>query len=228
MVDGFDRIVVAVPELASAEAEYGELLGRPPLPCQADTGALASCCFDLGNTVIELVAGDKNRSYIRGIVFAAAGAVPAAVDNSRGLDIRVCDGEVNAGLRAHVEPGELRVDHLVLRTGDAAACIALFGEQLGMRLALDQTVPDWGGRMLFFRSGKLTLEIIEPSEGLNTPDRFWGIAYQCANIDETCERLAGSGVQLSAVRAGRKAGTRVATVKSHCLGLPTLLLEAAT
>ena len=89
-------------------------------------------------------------------------------------------------------------------------------------------VPDWGGRMLFFRSGKLTLEIIESAEDHNVRDKFWGIAYQCANIDKTCERLAESGVQLSGIRAGRKAGTRVATVKSHCLGLPTLLVQPAT
>lgn len=228
MVNGFDRIVVAVPELRSAEAGYRELLGRPPLAYEPGVVAAQSRWFDLGNTVVELVPGEKDHSYIRGIVFTAPDVAPATVPNSRGLDIRVCDGEATAALRAHAEPGQLRVDHLVLRTGDAAACIALYGEQLGMRLALDQTMPDWGGRMLFFRSGKLTLEIIESAEDHNARDKFWGIAYQCASLDETCKRLADSGVHLSDIRAGRKAGTRVATVKSHCLGLPTLLLEAAT
>ena len=37
---------------------------------------------------------------------------------------------------------------------------ALFNGELGIRLALDQDVPQWGGRMLFFRTGKLTLEVI--------------------------------------------------------------------
>ncbi len=40
-------------------------------------------------------------------------------------------------------------------------------------------------------------------------------------------RLRAAGVSLSELRKGRKPGTRVATVKSHCLGLPTLLLEPA-
>ena len=228
MVNGFDRIVVAVPEPGAAEAAYRELLGRPPLAYEPGVVAAQSRCFDLGNTVVELVPGEKEHSYIRGIVFAASDMAAATIPSSRGLDIRVCDGEATAALRAHVEPGELRVDHLVLRTGDAEACIALFGEQLGMRLALDQTVPDWGGRMLFFRSGKMTLEIIESAADHKVRDKFWGIAYQCVNIDKTCERLAESGVQLSSIRAGRKAGTRVATVKSHCLGLPTLLVQPAT
>jgi hypothetical protein len=40
--------------------------------------------------------------------------------------------------------------------------------------------------------------------------------------------LAQRGVTLSGIREGRKPGTRVATVKSHCLGIPTLLIEPVT
>ena len=42
---------------------------------------------------------------------------------------------------------------------------------------------------------------------------------------KTARLLAGRGVSLSAIRAGRKPGSLVATVKSHCLGIPTLLLQ---
>ena len=65
MVNGFDRIVVAVPEPGAAEAAYRELLGRPPLAYEPGVVAAQSRCFDLGNTVVELVPGEKEHSYIR-------------------------------------------------------------------------------------------------------------------------------------------------------------------
>ena len=113
----------------------------------------------------------------------------------------------------------------MLRTRDAEACIALFTDQLGGRLALDKSAPEWGGRMLFFRTGQLTLEVIEAEKDKPSRDRFWGIAYQCPDIQETVGLLLENGVEVSDIRAGRKPGTRVATVKSACQGIPTLLIE---
>ena len=152
------------------------------------------------------------------------------VDNPLQLDIRLCDGRATSDLRRRAGPQGtgLRVDHLVLRTDDAQACIALFADQLGIRLALDKTVPEWGGRMLFFRTGQLTLEVIESDRDAAGGNYFWGIAYQCQDIAETGGAMAQRGVALSDIRTGRKPGTRVATLKSHCLGIPTLLIEPPT
>jgi catechol 2,3-dioxygenase-like lactoylglutathione lyase family enzyme len=119
------------------------------------------------------------------------------------------------------------VDHLVLRTDNAQSCIELFASTLGIRLALDRTVPEWGGRMLFFRAGKLTLEAIQSDDDTLKGNHFHGIAFQCQNIERTAEDLVERGVTLSDIREGRKPGTFVATVKSHCLGLPTLLIQPA-
>lgn len=80
--------------------------------------------------------------------------------------------------------------------------------------------------MLFFRTGKLTLEVIEPVADKPSRDAFWGIAYRCDDLELTRRQLTGRGVAVSAIRQGRKPGTRVMTVKSHCLDIPTLLLEA--
>ena len=115
-----------------------------------------------------------------------------------------------------------------MRTGDAQACIDLFAEELGLRLALDKTVPAWGGRMLFFRTAKLTLEVIAADQEQHHSDYFWGIAYQCADLLRLSQNLQERGVALSEIRDGRKPGTRVATLKSHCLGIPTLLVQPAT
>jgi len=112
-----------------------------------------------------------------------------------------------------------------LQSGDAEACIALFGDDLGLRLALDQEVPEWGGRMLFFRHGKMTLEIIQNLKEPPARDFFWGITYLCHDLEQTISALDQRGILHSPIREGRKPGTRVCTVKSHCLELPTLLIE---
>ena len=78
--------------------------------------------------------------------------------------------------------------------------------------------------MLFFRAGKLTLEVIERSEEPPAEDFFWGITYLVEDLGKTLEALDSRGVAHSGDRLGRKPGTRVATVKSHTLGIPTLLI----
>jgi len=166
------------------------------------------------------------------VVFVAndAGSQERVIANSRGIGVSVCDGSATASFRQHKTDAQnpaLKVDHLVLHTANADACIELFSVGLGIRLALDKSAPQWGGRMLFFRVGKLTLEIIEPNENKPGLDRFWGIAFQCQDISKTAAELDESGVILSQLRVGRKPGTTVATVKSHNLAIPTLLIEPA-
>ena len=227
MVNTFDRIVIAVPALQAAVKEYQQLLGTPVL--QEARNEPPSAWFVLPNTVIELVQSSTDPAVISGIVFGSETSPVGdeGVANTLGLDIRLCSGASTSDHRARqpdIEVGDFRVDHLVLRTTSAAECIELFGRQLGIRLALDQSVPEWGGRMLFFRAGKLTLEVIESHREKPEKDYFWGIAYQCADLEQTAARLSERGVALSEIRAGRKQGTVVATVKSHCLGIPTLLI----
>ncbi len=229
MINGFDRIVVAVPDPDGALADCRLLLGAPGEG--ADRTGRYSGWLALANTVIQLVQAPPGGAGIRGLVLADPDEAEAdrPLANALGLDLSLCDGSASADCRQQAGGlPRLSVDHLVLRTTDAEACIRLFSQQLGIRLALDRDVPEWGGRMLFFRAGKLTLEVIEPASQPPQADHFWGIAYRCANIEEEAARLRERGVELSAIRAGRKSGTRVATVKSHCLGIPTLLIGPAT
>ena len=116
------------------------------------------------------------------------------------------------------------VDHVVVKTQSAEAAKTFYGEQLGIRLALEQDVPEWGGTQLFFRASSMSLEVIA-SEKAPEQDELWGLALKTDSIEATHARLSEQGVQISDIRDGRKPGTRVCTAKSHTLGVPTLLIE---
>lgn len=231
MISAFDRIVIAVPDLTAAMADYGVLLGGAFCLVPDDSGK-PYAWLGLKNVVIELRELQVEKTTIVGIIFIdpSASVEEREVSNSRQLSLSICNGQRTEDFRQaqpHNQNMNIGVDHLVLRTSDAQACIQLFAVGLGLRLALDKNAPDWGGRMLFFRVGKLTLEVIESADVGTEPDHFWGLAYRCADLGATVARLKSGQVVLSATRPGRKPGTNVATLKSHALGLPTLLIESA-
>jgi catechol 2,3-dioxygenase-like lactoylglutathione lyase family enzyme len=231
MAKKFDRIVLGVPDLSAASTQYQQLFGLPPFMHGMPQGELVAW-WGLPNTVIELVQCAIDKPQLQGIVFSEPEAArsEAPLANSLRLDIRLGDGQRTADFRLdhpQAQCTDLSVDHIVLRTADAQACIDLFAVQLGIRLALDKSAPDWGGRMLFFRTGKLTLEVIASGADATSGNSFWGLAYQCQHLAETIRALRGRGVAVSAIREGRKPGTLVATLKSHHLEIPTLLIQPA-
>jgi len=231
LASSFDRLVVSVPDLAAAVSQYEVVMGAPPVPGGAKGSARAARWL-LANTVIELVERGIAAPSLQGLVFSRdrAPEVDELIENSLGLQLLQCGGRFTAQLRekwSSAHSPALSVDHVVLRTVDAEACIDLFRDQLGIRLALDKNVEAWGGRMLFFRGGKMTLEVIQSSTDGQEGNVFWGVAYQCPSLAERVKALQDAGVQVSALRDGRKPGTRVATLKSHDLGIPTLLIQPA-
>ncbi|MDG2047738.1 MAG: hypothetical protein P8J79_11045 [Halioglobus sp.] len=228
----FDRVVIAVPELGAAAEQYQQLFATPPFIGESPQGQ-ATARWGLRNTVIEVVQGAVAQPCVQGVILESSEAesLEEAVPNGMGLDVRICGGHSTADfrqLRTQAQCMGLSVDHVVLRTSDAPACIKLFADELGVRLALDKTVPEWGGRMLFFRAGKMTLEVIESDKGGSDDNAFWGLAYQCADLASMVSDLIGRGVKVSTIREGRKPRTFVATVKSHALEIPTLLIQPAT
>jgi catechol 2,3-dioxygenase-like lactoylglutathione lyase family enzyme len=231
LANAFDRLVVSVPDLAEAVNQYQTVMGVPPLPGGAEDSVRAARWL-LTNTVVELVARGAAAPHLQGLVFAREHAPEGneVIENSLGLHLCQCDGRFTEQLRekwSSEHRPALSVDHVVLRTVNPDACIDLFRDQLGIRLALDKNIEAWGGRMLFFRGGKMTLEVIESSADGPEKNVFWGVAYQCTSLAERVRILQDAGVQVSAPRDGRKPGTRVATLKSHDLGIPTLLIQPA-
>jgi catechol 2,3-dioxygenase-like lactoylglutathione lyase family enzyme len=120
------------------------------------------------------------------------------------------------------------VDHVVVHSSDPNSARTLYGQKLGLRLALDESFPDWGMRLLFFRVGGITVEIAAPlGAEPEATDRLWGISYQVPDVERAVARLQRDGFDVSEARAGRKPGTRVATVRGEPCGVATLLIQPA-
>ena len=118
-----------------------------------------------------------------------------------------------------------KLDHVVINTNDPEGLISLYRDTYGIRLALDQTVEKWGGRMLFFRLNHTTLEVIGKEDGKEPQDSLWGLAWVVKDIKVIYDRLISEGVEVTEVKEGRKPNTLVATVKSHTCNIPTLLIQ---
>lgn len=158
-----------------------------------------------------------------------------------GADYFRCDDEVCAGIRTFIvkpkrtnppsdtpPPGSVSwLDHVVVNTPNPERALAHYGARLGLRLALDRTNPDWGSRLIFFRTGGLTIEILhrlDDSQDPSAPDTLWGLSWGVQDIRAAQSRLSDAGIDVSEVRTGRKPGTEVCTVRSHTLGIPTLFI----
>jgi catechol 2,3-dioxygenase-like lactoylglutathione lyase family enzyme len=275
-----DHIIITVPDLAGATADYSKLLGRSPSwrGAHPDYGT-ANTLFKLENTYIELLAVqgegmaadivranlDKRGSSLGGIVVGTDSANDfihhardkglAASDPMPGHGVDEITGAVRHWHNIFWDPAAARgvfsfciehdgasslpeatptgegpitaVDHVVVRTQSADAAKRFYGDQLDIRLALEQDVPDWGGTQLFFRASSMSIEVIA-SEKAPEEDDLWGLAFKTASIEATHQRLIDEGIEVSEIREGRKPGTRVCTVKSHTLKVPTLLVEHPT
>lgn len=118
------------------------------------------------------------------------------------------------------------LDHVVVSTEDPERAAALYGARLGLDMALDRSHQDWG-QLMFFRCGDLIVEVVKRpvAGGDQTHDKLWGLSWRVADIDATRARLVADGLDVSEVRAGRKPGTRVMSVRNGACGIHTLLLE---
>jgi catechol 2,3-dioxygenase-like lactoylglutathione lyase family enzyme len=114
------------------------------------------------------------------------------------------------------------LDHVVLRTSNIDAAKSLYGTALGIRLALERDIN--GIRMLFFRVGGVTLEIVEDTSQGDV-DVFYGAAYRVRDIQAAHQRLTQAGFDLSPMRAGHKNGTNVFSVRDRTHNVATLILH---
>lgn len=131
-----------------------------------------------------------------------------------------------------VKPGKpdaiVGLDHVVINTANPERAVAFYGGRLGLRLALDRANPDWDMRLMFFRTGALTIELAHKiSAGVgNQPDKLWGLSWRVPDVEAAHARLVKSNFAVTSVRAGRRPGTRVFSVRDGTLNTPTLILSA--
>jgi catechol 2,3-dioxygenase-like lactoylglutathione lyase family enzyme len=145
-----------------------------------------------------------------------------AIEHLRGvLEPARPDGDPAAAVEA--------LDHVVILSGDLEGSRRLYGDQLGLRLALDRTFEARGQRILFFRVGGATVEVVGALEPPDPPgpDRAWGLAWRVPDVAAARARLARAGFDVSGIRAGAKPGTAVCSVRGEPLGVATLLIGPA-
>jgi catechol 2,3-dioxygenase-like lactoylglutathione lyase family enzyme len=153
----------------------------------------------------------------------------AATDLTRGVRLFLLELAQARNLSAATSDAPvLGLDHVVISTDDPERAAALYGARLGLDMALDRSHPDWG-RLMFFRCGDLIVELVQRPGGLKDTarDRLWGLSWRVADLEAVRARLMAAGFGVSEVRAGRKPGTRVMTVRDGTCGVNTLLLERA-
>ena len=121
------------------------------------------------------------------------------------------------------------LDQVVVMSPDLEGSRAVYGDILGLRLALDRSFESRGTRILFFRVGGVTIEVggrLDATAKPEDPDRLWGLGYRVRDLELTRERLLARGFELSEIRKGAKRGTRVCTVRQETHGTPTLLIDS--
>jgi catechol 2,3-dioxygenase-like lactoylglutathione lyase family enzyme len=120
------------------------------------------------------------------------------------------------------------LDHVVVMSPDLDGSKRLYGDLLGLRLALDRTFEKRGLRLLFFRVGGVTIEVggrLAGDAQPEAPDRFGGLAYRVADAGVARSRLVAAGFDVTEVKDGFKPGTRVCSVRDQTCGVPTLVIE---
>lgn len=244
LITALDHLALAVPDVGAAAAEYALVLGSPAV---AAAGAARLQCDNVGLVLEAGAAADGARAGVPLRLMFAAPDLPATRHRlaRRGLvgemqaDVLRLDrtathgveiGVVTAAARAATAANDSDIaglDHVVVRTQNSERAVALYGGRLGLDLRLDRLRPEIGVRQMFFVLGGLVVEVVQSlkEEAVKAqPDTVWGLAWRSRDIEASRARLVAAGVDVSDVRDGRKAGTRVATVKTHVSGVPTLLI----
>ena len=145
--------------------------------------------------------------------------------NSSDLNLLVFDKDTSLSNKGNYEDDTIsKFNQIIIYTPDAEYLRNLFTEKLGIRLALDK-IFNFGEkdiRMMFFRIGGVTLEVIENPDSKSLS--YGGVGWHSENISKCHKRLIDSNFELSEIRKGRKPGTVVATIRNAPLKMPTIII----
>jgi len=217
-----DGVRIGTGEIEVTLARYATLLGIAPVALAGDRHR-----FQLERGAIEIAAGTPG---IQALLFApdAAGDErwPRDPSGYHGVEVAIAPAPA-ATSETHAAERAVAIDHVVVFTPRPERAITLWRDRLGLRLAFDREFPERKLRLLFFRSGGLTLELASalPVPDDEGPDRLYGVSYRVPDLEARRTALLAAGFDVSEIRRGNKAGTRVASVRSGTAEVPTLLLE---
>lgn len=243
MITRLDHVSIESDVFAECCKRYERLLGRTPTltgePADAALLALENGALRIspnrehGTRLAALVFASDDRARVSDALSAIdATARPAQTREGAyaehacrwdafGVPIAVIEAQPRAALEAAAPASLSALDHVVVRTPDAARAKRVYGEALALRLALEREFQ--GVRMLFYRIAGVTIEVVEDAR--SERDVLHGLAYRTRDIHAAHTRLHAEGLTLSEVRAGRKPGTHVFTVREGACGVPTLILS---
>jgi hypothetical protein len=118
MITAFSKIVLAVPDLVAATAEYRCLLGNSPLALRNVEIVLEEDSAVPAPAIKALALLDEGDEL----------AAPPAIEHQRGLQLPIDRQRTVSASAESTDTGICAVDHIVLMTNDADDCIRLFGE----------------------------------------------------------------------------------------------------
>ena len=134
-------------------------------------------------------------------------------------------------VRAEATPDAVHgLDYLVMATSEPVRALAHYGAKLGLELRSDRSDPTAQVRLMVLQVGASGIEIVQRAQGADAQhgDRLWGLTWRTLDIEAAHARLCAAGLDVSEVRAGRRPGTRVFTVRTQTLGVPTLVVQNPT
>jgi len=161
----------------------------------------------------------RNRKNVKSRIFSLKKT------NSFDLNLLIFDKDTSLSNKGNYEDDTIsKFNQIIIYTPDVEYLRNLFTEKLGIRLALDK-IFNFGEkdiRMMFFRIGGVTLEVIENPDSKSLS--YGGVGWHSENISKCHKRLIDSNFELSEIRKGRKPGTVVATIRNAPLKMPTIII----
>ncbi len=139
---------IGADDLAGAIAAYATLLAVPSSPL-----AGGGVRFSLQRGSVDVAGGPPGLQAVR---FVSEPGDPPLPD-APGIHL-----ESGPDTPAGGEDAAIAIDHIVVHTAAPERAVALWRDHPGLRLALDREFPARRLRLLFFRSGGITLEYASP------------------------------------------------------------------
>ena len=202
-------IVVEVPDALAAVEEYQYLFN-----CGAANFSDAVYLLALKNVDLWLKQTD--------IEVARIGKINLAGDdgeNSAIAGFQICAPSEQSATT------DVGIDMVVYMTNSALDMRdALAAPPLNLIPKNTISLGDSGSELSFYPLDSLLLEVGEYEHKDKQEDGFWGLGLRVDDIHEYHRYLRSGQVDISDIKTGMKPNTLVATIKSHNLGIPTLLV----